>query len=85
MWEEDKRRFEGYEMVERSIELAMVFRAKVNWKSKNSVNTSIVLTVKDFIPDQYRDTGLTEYYDSSKGWNRMEEGLGKRRIHTWSH
>jgi arginine decarboxylase len=63
--------FEGYEMVERSIELAMVFRAKVigNPKLNKYFN---VLTVKDFIPNQYRNTGLNEYYDSSKGWNRME-------------
>lgn len=68
--------FEGYEMVERSIELAMVFRAKVigNPKLNKYFN---VLTVKDFIPDQYRSTGLSEYYDSSKGWNRMEDAWEK--------
>ncbi len=68
--------FEGYEMVERSIELAMVFRAKVIENPKLSKYFK-VLTVKDFIPDKYRDTGLSEYYDSSKGWNRMEEAWEK--------
>ena len=68
--------FEGYEMVERSIELAMVFRAKVIGNPKLSKYFN-VLTVKDFIPDQYRNTGLTEYYDSSKGWNRMEDAWEK--------
>lgn len=68
--------FEGYEMVERSIELAMVFRAKVIGNPKLSKYFN-VLTVKDFIPDQYRSTGLTEYYDSTKGWNRMEEAWEK--------
>lgn len=64
--------FEGYEMVERSIELAMVFRAKV---VSNALLRKYfdVLTVKDFIPDQYRATGLNEYYDTATGWNRMEE------------
>jgi arginine decarboxylase len=68
--------FEGYEMVERSIELAMVFRAKVIGNPKLSKYFN-VLTVKDFIPDQYRETGLTEYYDASKGWNRMEDAWEK--------
>jgi len=68
--------FEGYEMVERSIELAMVLRAKVvvNPLLKKYFD---VLTVKDFIPDKYRQSGLNEYYDTTKGWNRMEEAWEK--------
>lgn len=64
--------FEGYELVEKSIELAMVLRAKVN----NNVQLSKyfdVLTVRDFIPNKYRQTGLAEYHDKKEGWNRMEE------------
>jgi arginine decarboxylase len=64
--------FEGYEMVERSIELAMVFRAKVNDSPLLSKYFD-VLTMKDLIPDQYRETGLNEYYELATGWNRMEE------------
>jgi arginine decarboxylase len=68
--------FEGYEMVERSVELAMVFRAKV---IENPLLSKYfdVLTVKDFIPDQYRETGLSEYYESANGWNRMEDAWEK--------
>lgn len=68
--------FEGYEMVERSIELAMVLRAKVVSNPLLSKYFD-VLTVKDFIPDKYRDSGLNEYYDISTGWNRMEEAWEK--------
>ncbi|WP_296701384.1 aminotransferase class I/II-fold pyridoxal phosphate-dependent enzyme [Algoriphagus sp.] len=68
--------FEGYEMVERSIELAMVLRAKVVANPLLSKYFD-VLTVKDFIPDQYRDSGLKEYYDLTVGWNRMEEAWEK--------
>ncbi len=68
--------FEGYEMVERSIELAMVFRAKVVSNPLLSKYFD-VLTVKDFIPDQYRESGLNEYYDVKSGWNRMEEAWEK--------
>ncbi|WP_420316924.1 aminotransferase class I/II-fold pyridoxal phosphate-dependent enzyme [Ekhidna sp.] len=68
--------FEGYEMVERSVELAMVFRAKVVDNPLLSKYFD-VLTVKDFIPDKYRESGLNEYYDSTAGWNRMEDSWEK--------
>jgi len=68
--------FEGYEMVERSIELAMVLRAKVIDNPLLSRYFD-VLTVKDFIPNQYRESGLNEYYDSTLGWNRMEDAWEK--------
>jgi arginine decarboxylase len=63
--------FEGFELVEKSVELAMVLRAKIN--DNPMLNKYFdVLTVRDFIPDEYRETGLTEYYDKKAGWNRME-------------
>lgn len=68
--------FEGFEMVERSIELAMVFRAKVVDNPLLSKYFD-VLTVKDFIPNEYRDSGLKEYYEPNVGWNRMEEAWEK--------
>lgn len=68
--------FEGYELVEKSIEMAMVLRAKVN--NNPQLNKYFdVLTVKDFIPDEYRETGLQEYYDIDTGWNRMETAWEK--------
>jgi len=64
--------FEGFEMVEKSIELAMVLRAKIN--DNPSLNKYFdVLTVQDFIPNEYRQSGMAEYYDKAKGWSRMEE------------
>jgi arginine decarboxylase len=64
--------FEGFELVEKSVELAMVLRAKVN--DTPQLNKYFdVLTVGDFIPDEYRETGLSEYYDKESGWNRMEK------------
>jgi arginine decarboxylase len=68
--------FEGYEMVEKSIELAMVLRSKVN--DNPLLNKYFdVLTVKNFIPDEYRGTGPDEYYDPARGLNRMEKA--------WAH
>lgn len=62
--------FEGYELVEKSIELAMVFRAKVNDHPKLKKYFD-VLTIGDFIPEEYRVSGLSEYYNPKTGWNRM--------------
>jgi len=68
--------FEGYEMVEKSIEMAMVLRAKIN--NNPQLNKYFdVLTVKNFIPDEYRESGLGEYYDTETGWNRMETAWEK--------
>ena len=63
--------FEGYELVEKSIELAMVLRAKINDHPKLNKYFD-VLTIGDFIPDKYRESGLAEYYKPNVGWNRME-------------
>ncbi len=63
--------FEGFELVEKSVELAMVLRAKISDNPQLSKYFD-VLTVHDFIPDEYRQSGLKEYYDSNEGWNRME-------------
>ncbi|MEZ4777254.1 MAG: aminotransferase class I/II-fold pyridoxal phosphate-dependent enzyme [Bacteroidia bacterium] len=67
---------EGFELVERSIEMAMVLRAKITNTPQLSKYFD-VLTVHDFIPDKYRKTGLKEYYDKSKGWSRMEDAWEK--------
>ena len=68
--------FEGYEMVEKSVELAMVLRAKIQDNPLLSKYFD-VLTVKNFIPDEYRQSSLGEYYDPETGWNRMEEAWEK--------
>ncbi|TVR41880.1 MAG: ornithine decarboxylase [Cryomorphaceae bacterium] len=66
--------FEGFEMVEKSVEMAMTLRSKV-------VNHPLlskyfdVLTVKDFIPEKYRKSGIEEYYNPDIGWTRMEEAF----------
>jgi arginine decarboxylase len=63
---------EGLELVEKSIEMAMVLRAKVNDNLQLSKYFDI-LTVQDFIPSKYRQTGLKEYYTKNEGWNRMDD------------
>jgi arginine/lysine/ornithine decarboxylase len=68
--------FEGFEMVEKSIEMAMVLRAKINGNPRLSKYFS-VLNMLDFIPDQHRESGLGEYYLKDTGWNRLEDAWEK--------
>ncbi len=67
---------EGYELVEKSIEMAMLLRSKVQNHPKLS-NYFHVLNVKDIIPKEYRKHDLGEYYSVKEGWNRMEEAWEK--------
>ncbi len=64
--------FEGYELVEKSIEMAMLLRAKINDHPKLRKYFKI-MTIKDIIPDQYRQSGLSEYYHPEQGWQRLED------------
>ncbi|MBX2979436.1 MAG: aminotransferase class I/II-fold pyridoxal phosphate-dependent enzyme [Flavobacteriales bacterium] len=64
--------FEGYELVEKAIELGMLLRRKINDHEKLRRYFDIV-TVADLIPAQYRASGLKEYYTKNKGWNRIED------------
>ncbi len=64
--------FEGYELGEKSLELAMSIRAKIH-DHPLLHKYFRVLTVKDFIPDGHRPSGLDEYYTDQGGWNRMED------------
>jgi arginine decarboxylase len=67
---------EGYELVEKSIEMAMILRSKVQDHPKLSKYFK-VLTVNDLIPKEFRKCGLNEYYTIDEGWNRMEEAWEK--------
>ena len=67
---------EGFELVEKGVEMAMVLRAKVTANPQLSKYFD-VLTVHDFIPDTYRQTGLKEYYSVKGGWNRMDDAWEK--------
>lgn len=64
--------FEGYELVEKSIEMAMLLRAKINDHPKLKKYFR-VLTIEDLIPDRHRQSGLAEYYNPNTGWQQLED------------
>lgn len=63
---------EGYELVEKAIEMAMVLRSKVQNHPILSKYFHI-LSVKDLIPKEHREFGLNDYYTLETGWARMED------------
>jgi arginine decarboxylase len=68
--------FEGYEMVEKSIEMAMIIRYKIITHPLLSKYFD-VLRVKNFIPEEYRKSGISLYYDPIAGWNHLDEAWSK--------
>jgi arginine decarboxylase len=65
---------EGFEMVQKQIELAMVIRERVASHPLLSRNFRF-LNAKEMIPEEYRPSGIDCYFDKEKGWRntRMEE------------
>jgi arginine decarboxylase len=65
---------EGFEMVQKQIELAMAIRERVASHPLLSRYFQF-LSAKDMIPEEYRPSGIGSYFDPEKGWRntRMEE------------
>jgi len=62
---------EGYEMVQKSLELAMTLREKVTSHPLLSRYFEI-LGPAEIIPKEFRPSKLQYYFDPEAGWNRME-------------
>jgi arginine decarboxylase len=65
---------EGFEMVQKQIELAMVIRERVASHPLLSRYFRF-LAADDMIPEEYRPSGICSYFDPETGWknNSMEE------------
>ncbi|MEM7562688.1 MAG: ornithine decarboxylase, partial [Pseudomonadota bacterium] len=65
---------EGFEMVQKQIELAKAIRERVASHPLLSKYFRF-LNAKDMIPEEYRPSGIGNYFDPEKGWRntRMEE------------
>lgn len=63
--------FEGFEMVEKSVEMAMILRTKIN-EHPNLRKYFDILTVKDIIPEEYRQSGIDHYFDADTANSNME-------------
>jgi arginine decarboxylase len=56
--------------------MAMLLRAKINDHPRLKKYFK-VLTIQDIIPDQFRQSGLSEYYNTETGWQRLEDAWQK--------
>jgi len=66
---------EGYEMVRRSVQLAMTLRERV--RSDESLNRYFrILGPREMIPAAYRPSGLDAYFDADHGGMPLEEAWG---------
>ena len=63
---------EGFELVKKQVEMAMVLREKVLTNPLLSRYFHF-LTVKDMIPPEYRKSGIESYYEPEKGWTDFFE------------
>ena len=68
--------FEGFEMVEKSIEMAMILRERVSTHPILKKYFDII-SLGQLVPKKYRESGLEVYYDNDEGWMRMDEAWEK--------
>ena len=63
---------EGFELVQKQVEMAMVLRERIASHPLLSKYFR-VLTVGDMVPENYRQSGIESYYDREHGWNDIWE------------
>lgn len=64
--------FEGFELVEKAIELGLLLRRTIRENPRLNKWFDII-TIGDLIPAEYRQSGLDGYYRRDKGWNEIEK------------
>lgn len=68
--------FEGFEMVEKSIEMAMILRTKIQ-EHPTIRKYFDILTVKDIIPEEHRKSGIDHYFEADTGNSNMEQAWAR--------
>ena len=66
---------EGFELVQKQVEMAMVLRQRISTHPLLSKYFT-VLTVGHMIPAEYRESGIESYYDPDQGWNDIWDAWG---------
>lgn len=61
---------EGFELVQKQVEMAMVLRQRISTHPLLQKFFK-VLTVRDMIPADYRQSGIESYYDPENGWTNI--------------
>lgn len=64
--------FEGYELVEKAMELGLLLRRTIR-ENERLQKWFDIITIADLIPAEHRQSGLEHYYRKDKGWNDIEK------------
>lgn len=64
--------FEGFELVEKAIELGLLLRRTVR-EHPRLKRWFDIITIGELIPGEYRQSGLDSYYRRDQGWNEIEK------------
>ncbi len=67
---------EGFEFVQKQVEAAMVIRRSIATHPLLSRYFK-VLTVADLVPSEYRQSGITSYFDPEHGWRDIWDAWSK--------
>ncbi len=67
---------EGYELVQKQLERAMILRERV--KELPAIHKYLrFLSMRDMIPAEYRSSGIEVYYSPDEGWSGMEDAWAR--------
>lgn len=64
--------FEGYELVEKAMELGLLLRRTIRENPRLNRWFDII-TISDLVPKEHRQSGLDSYYRRDHGWNAIEK------------
>lgn len=64
--------FEGFELVEKAMELGLLLRRTIREHPRLRKWFDII-TIADLVPGEYRQSGLDSYYRRDQGWNEIEK------------
>lgn len=64
--------FEGYELVEKAMELGLLLRRTIR-ENPRLQKWFDIIAIGDLIPIEYRQSGVEGYYRREKGWNDIEK------------
>lgn len=68
--------FEGYELVEKAIELGLLLRRTIR-ENPRLQKWFDIITISDLVPKEHRQSGLDSYYRRDQGWNEIEKAWGE--------
>ncbi len=64
--------FEGFELVEKAIEMGLLLRRTIR-ENERLRKWFDIIAIGDLIPAEYRQSGIEGYYRRDKGWNDIEQ------------